>query len=80
MSETSDRTDLHDAIRSIGAAAPQMRVGQILAAIGELCDDMHGRGLWEADDRELLEAAWKFLHDVEANNRSVADSALPTSG
>jgi hypothetical protein len=66
-------------IRAIGAAAPQMRIGQILAAIGELCDDMHGRGLWEAEDRELLEAAWGFLRDLEAKSRSAIAEELPTS-
>jgi hypothetical protein len=65
MNDTSDRAELHDVLRSIEAAAPQMRIGQIMAALGELCDDMHGRGLWEAEDRELLEAAWKFLRDLE---------------
>jgi hypothetical protein len=80
MNESNDRTELHDAIRSIGVVAPQMRVGQILAAIGELCDDMHGRGLWEADDRELLEAAWKLLRDLEANNRPEIASVIPTTG
>jgi hypothetical protein len=42
--------------------------------------DMHCRGLWEADDGELLEAAWKFLRDLEANSRPAAASVLPTNG
>ncbi|MBW3600151.1 MAG: hypothetical protein KY475_23115 [Planctomycetes bacterium] len=43
-----------------------MRVGQIVAAVGELCADLHGRGLWDADDAELLEAVWQFRRDYEA--------------
>jgi len=45
---------------------PEMRVGQILAAVGELCADLHGRGLWEASDAELLEAVWQFRRNFES--------------
>jgi hypothetical protein len=43
-----------------------MRTCQLLAAVGELCADLHGRGLWDADDQELLEAAWRFRRNYEA--------------
>jgi hypothetical protein len=33
-----------------------MREGQLVAALGELCADFHGGGLWDASDAELLEA------------------------
>jgi hypothetical protein len=36
-----------------------MRAGRLVAAIGELCADLHGRGLWDASDAELLEAVWQ---------------------
>ena len=35
-------------------------------AIAERCADMHGRGLWDATDAELLEAAWQFRRNFEA--------------
>jgi hypothetical protein len=38
-----------------------------MATVGELCADLHGRGLWEASDAELLEAAWQFRRDFEAS-------------
>jgi hypothetical protein len=44
---------------------PEMRAGQLMAAIGELCADLHGRGLWEASDAELLEAVWQFRRNFE---------------
>jgi hypothetical protein len=36
-------------------------------AVGELCADLHGRGLWDATDAELLEAIWQFRRDYETS-------------
>ncbi len=55
-----------------------MRAGQIMAALGELCADMHGRGLWEAEDAELMETMWEFRGGVEATT-GVADGQLAAS-
>lgn len=66
MSATDPRTDLFDALKELAALIPEMRSGQLMAAVGELCEDLHGRGLWDADDLELLEAIWRFRHDYEA--------------
>jgi hypothetical protein len=54
------------AIQELSEAVPEMRFGQLMAAIGELCVDLHGRGLWDAADAELLEAVWRFRRDFEA--------------
>jgi len=67
MNEPDARQELFEAIRALADAAPTMRVGQLLAGAGEICSDIHGRGLWDAEDRELLEAVWKFQRDIEAN-------------
>ncbi|MEX2309513.1 MAG: hypothetical protein WD738_18070 [Pirellulales bacterium] len=67
MNEPDSRQELFEAIRALADAAPAMRVGQLLAAAGEICSDLHGRGLWDAEDRELLEAVWKFQKDIETN-------------
>ena len=42
-----------------------MRLGQLVAAIGELCADLHGRGRWGADDAELLETVWQFHRNFD---------------
>ena len=52
-----------------------MRSGQLMAAVGELCADLHGRGQWDADDRELLEAVWLFRRNYEAALTSSRDRA-----
>jgi len=65
MSET--RAELFSALQSLSEIATEMRGGQLMAAVGELCADIHGRGLWDATDAELLEAVWQFRRDFEAS-------------
>ena len=66
MSESPMREELFTALQALSEIAPEMRQGQIVAAIGELCADLHGRGLWDATDEEFLEAVWQFRCNFEA--------------
>jgi molybdopterin converting factor small subunit len=66
MSEIDARVELFAALRELSEVVPEMRVGQLMAAVGELCADLHGRGLWDATDTEFLEAVWKFRRNFEA--------------
>lgn len=66
MSASDTRADLFAAFRELSEVVPEMRAGQLLAAVGELCADLHGRGLWDAADEELLEAVWQFRRNFEA--------------
>ena len=66
MSETTTKAELFAAFRSLSGVIPEMRAGQLVAAIGELCADLHERGLWDATDAELLEAVWQFQLNFEA--------------
>jgi hypothetical protein len=66
MSESNLRTELSTALHSQSETIPEMRTGQLIAAVGELCADLHGRGLWEAADAELLEAVWQFHRNFDA--------------
>ncbi|HQU43929.1 MAG TPA: hypothetical protein PK867_14015, partial [Pirellulales bacterium] len=66
MSNSKTKAELFAALQSLSEAIPEMRAGRLVAAIGELCADLHGRGLWDAVDAELLEAAWQFQHNFEA--------------
>jgi hypothetical protein len=72
MSERNTRAELFAALTSLAVAIPEMRAGQLMAAVGELCADLHGRGLWDADDAELLEAVWQFHRNY--------DDAMAVSG
>jgi hypothetical protein len=73
MSENQTRPELFTALRSLSEVIPEMRAGQLVAAIGELCADLHGRGLWDASDAELLEAVWQFRWNFEAATVAGAD-------
>lgn len=84
MSVNDTRAELFATLQALNEAVPEMRCGQLMAAIGELCADLHGRGLWDADDAELLEAVWRFRRDFEVavaapNRQEVAPDADPDS-
>lgn len=66
MIKASTQTELFTALQALAETIPEMRVAQLLAAVGELCADLHGRGLWEATDAEFLEAVWQFQRNYEA--------------
>jgi hypothetical protein len=66
MSNSDTRAELFSALQELSAVVPEMRAGQLMAAVGELCVDLHSRGLWDATDTELLEAVWQFRQNFEA--------------
>jgi hypothetical protein len=59
---------------SVPVIGPQ--IAQLIAAVGELCADIHGRGLWDATDVELLEAVWQFQRNYEAAVTMNSDDAI----
>jgi hypothetical protein len=75
VSESGTRADVFAALQELSQAIPEMRTGQLMAAVGELCTDLHGRGLWDADDEGLLEAVWQFRRDYEAAITASRDDA-----
>ena len=66
MNESDTRSELFAAIQALAETVAEMRTGQLVAALGELCADIHGRGLWDASDMELIEAVWQFRRNFEA--------------
>ena len=72
MNQSETRAELFAALRDLAEAAPEMRAGQLMAAVGELCADMHGRGLWDATDTDLLEAVWQFRRNFEASTENLS--------
>jgi len=66
MTDVGAKAELFAALQSLSEAVPEMRAGQLVSAVGELCADLHGRGLWEATDAEFLEAVWQFHRNFEA--------------
>jgi hypothetical protein len=70
VSDNETRGELFASLQALAEILPEMRGGQLMAAVGELCADLHGRGLWDATDTELLEAAWQFRRNFEAATAS----------
>ena len=66
MNSSDTRAELFTAFRELSEIIPEMRIAQLMAAVAELCSDLHGRGIWDATDAELLEAVWQFRRDYEA--------------
>ena len=58
--------DVFLALQSLSETIPEMRAGQLMASLGELCSDLHGRGLWDASDAELCETIWQFQKNYES--------------
>ena len=76
MSERDTHAEVFSALRELSEIVPEMRAGQLVAAVGEVCADLHGRGLWDASDAEFREAVWQFRRDFEAATaRSHGDEA-----
>ena len=72
MSDVTTRAELFAALTALAELMTQMRVGQLVAAIGELCSDRCGRGLWDAEDSEFLEAVRQFCRGVEEAGAGVS--------
>ena len=66
MNNNDTRAELFSSLKELSQIVPEMRAGQLMAAVGELCADLHGLGLWDANDAELLEAVWQFRRNFEA--------------
>ncbi len=80
--EDKTRNELFAALHSLSTLVPQMRAGQLMAAVGELCSDLHGRGLWDAEDEKFLEAIWRFRRGIEeaAAGRNDSSAKPVTTG
>lgn len=78
MSDNNTRGDVYDRLKELSDLVPEMRCAQLIAAVGELCADLHGRGLWDATDAEFLEAIWQFRRNYEAAAARSASTQGPT--
>ncbi len=69
-STETNKSELYTRLSELAELVPEMRAGQLIAAVGELSADLHGRGLWDATDAELLEAIWQFRRNYESATTS----------
>lgn len=66
VSESDTRADLFAPLQGLAGIVPEMRGGQLMAAVGEMCVDLHGHGLWDVADSELLAVVCPFRRSSEA--------------
>ncbi|HEY7120389.1 MAG TPA: hypothetical protein VH475_27620 [Tepidisphaeraceae bacterium] len=78
MSDANTRNEVFDRLKDLSDLIPEMRCAQLMAAVGELCADLHGRGLWDANDAELLEAIWQFRRNYESATTRPGSTQGPT--
>jgi hypothetical protein len=78
VSASEIRADVFAALRELSEVIPEKRAGQLMAAVGELCTDLHGRGLWDAGDDQLPEAVWQFRRKHEAAVSGSREAARPS--
>ena len=76
MNNANTRAELFNALQSLAGMVRRLRAGQLMAAIGELCFDLHGRRLWDAEDEEFLETIWRYRQGIQ--DAAVANE--PSSG
>jgi hypothetical protein len=50
--------------------AVDMRLGQLLATLGWLGEDITGRTLWDIEDEELLKVVERFQQDLARREQS----------
>ena len=68
----STRSELLTLIAELGAAAPDLRLGQLLANVATLARGTSGAAVWDAEDDELLAAARRLLDRYHSRVEPVA--------
>lgn len=64
MTTTDTLSPLLRRVDELRALAPDLRLGQLMAILGELGEDETGRGLWDLEDDQLAAAMERFANDL----------------
>lgn len=78
MTATPTQREALSVIAEVLAAAPDLRLGQLLAFLPVLCEDRAGRSLWDVEDDELLPVL--ASHRDEMADRRPDPEAVRPSG
>jgi hypothetical protein len=68
MTSADTLSPLLHRIEELRALAPDLRLGQLMAILGELGEDETGRGLWDLEDDQLAAAMDRFANDLRRRN------------
>lgn len=66
------RRDVLRLLEELSEAAPEMRLGQLMANLSYLARGPSAESIWEMEDEELLAAARRHLEDLRSRRASVA--------
>lgn len=66
------RRDVLRLIEELSEAAPEVRLGQLVANLSYLARGPAAESIWDMEDAELLAAARKHLEDLRSRRASVA--------
>lgn len=69
---TSDREQLLRSLAELSEAAPDLRLGQMLANLATLALGAKPEAVWDAEDEQLLRAAHRLLERYRSRQVGVA--------
>jgi hypothetical protein len=69
---TTDRDQLLHLIRALSEAAPELRLGQLLANLATLALGAKPEAVWDAEDSDLIAAANRLLGHYHHRKADVA--------
>lgn len=62
-------------LRDVRLRCPELRIGQLIAIVGELGQDETGHSLWEIEDADFAAALERFDKDMERCEASRVEPA-----
>ena len=68
----STRDQLLAAITELGAMAPEIRLGQLIANLATLARGAKVEAVWDAEDEELLQAAQRLCETYRSRQEPAA--------
>jgi hypothetical protein len=69
---TESRKELLALLAELSEAAPELRLGQLIANVATLAHGAKPEAVWDAEDEELLAAARRLLGHYQARKEKVA--------
>jgi hypothetical protein len=68
----STRTELLHLLADLGAEAPDLRFGQLVANLATLAQGAKMEAIWDAEDHELIAAAQRLLSRYQERKTGAA--------
>lgn len=73
MTDTETFHPVFHRLDDLHRLCPDLRLGQLMAILGELAADETGRGLWDVEDHEFGAAITHFERDLRRRTEPASD-------